>query len=497
MKETSSGPEGSETSDQAEIKGDNDVPRDNPSNSDLGNQDTDTDAVRGHSLELDGDPPPPPPEGAVEHQAEAPGSSAASLDDPYLEAGSDGAPDPDAIHDGARPASPAESADHSPERSVEDLDDTRKTEPPSAEPHGDVSADPSEPGQDKSLEVQEGTDDTEKGYSPRSPTDLTTNSDDAGRATPEVSENDQKLPRSEVAQEAIPQPEDGVDSASSDRGSERAGQGETPEGTTTPGDGDGSHVPAAPTAEGHTSEHSEGADSHDPTEAERPTWEQVKDLLPRDDTGYQLKPRDAQFVGLQPEQVGWWANREAPLGMTPERFKEFKSGLYAALKADGIPPDAVDKRLQGSSANFFSGEHKQLASEEDDDVRESPQAQQGLQEWFQGDSERPLRRPFDSHYKLGLDDEPSDYDIQLSSDDMVDKCRDHWDPDTQRDFIHPKYGFVDKDSFEDAFPNLTQWAESETKRGERKVAPALFTSEGPPNRLPRVSAHFRETDWKL
>ena len=205
----------------------------------------------------------------------------------------------------------------------------------------------------------------------------------------------------------------------------------------------------------------------------------VDDLLPQDDSGYRLTRRDLDFLGITPEQVVDWADRTAPLGQTPAQFREFTRTLFAALHADGLDPAAVDVRLQGSSARFFSGAHKSLPDR-----------------WYHDGPDRPLRRPFDSMHRLGLE-EPSDYDIQISSDTMVAIARriaDREYPDLS--LHHPKYGFVRKEIAERAFPHLMAWAESQTALLGRDVVPALFTGAGPPDRSDTgVSSHFDDSDW--
>lgn len=225
-------------------------------------------------------------------------------------------------------------------------------------------------------------------------------------------------------------------------------------------------------------------------------WEETAPLLPADDRGYQLRPRDAEYLNVSPQEVRWWSRREAPLGMTPRKYQEFKESLYAALEADGISPDEVDIRLQGSSARFFSGFHKRLATEDDSEVQENETAQQGLRDWFDGDTERPYRRPFDAHRRLGLTKKKSDFDIQISSDVMVRKCQERWDPKVfGGSFISPRYEFVNKNCVRVAFPALFKWSNDQAGKVGRKVAPALFASSGPPDKSPAISSHFRSTDW--
>lgn len=183
--------------------------------------------------------------------------------------------------------------------------------------------------------------------------------------------------------------------------------------------------------------------------------------------------------------------------MTPTEFKQFSSSLYDALSRDGFAPQDLDVRLQGSSARFFSGEHKWLPTESE--LAAHPEAQARANSWFGDDDNRPLRRPFDSMYRLGLDDEPSDYDIQISSDSMVEACRERWIADGSREnFVHPKYGFISKRTFEKMFPSLWEWAEEWTVQTGRPVVPALFPSAGPPDTsFTGVSSHFRDSDWLI
>ncbi|MFD8940207.1 hypothetical protein ACFV0R_33985 [Streptomyces sp. NPDC059578] len=229
---------------------------------------------------------------------------------------------------------------------------------------------------------------------------------------------------------------------------------------------------------------------------------------PCDDTGYEIRGEDLEYLGLDEKQVAAWQRFEAPLGMTSEQFSEFKSSLNDALAADGIDPDQVDLRLQGSSAQFFSGSHKDFPTEES--LVDQPEALSRLTEWMgdRAESERPSRIPFDAKHLLGVDsgdggiEDPSDYDVQISSDAMVEKATEVWeaaDPAERKpEMIHPKYHFVNKATMEEAFPALVSWADDWESRTGREVAPALFRSGGPPDQTGvgrGVSAHFRETDW--
>jgi hypothetical protein len=214
---------------------------------------------------------------------------------------------------------------------------------------------------------------------------------------------------------------------------------------------------------------------------------------PVDDSGYRLQPRDLEFLGLNREQVDWALDRQAPLGMTPELYRGFRTSLLDTLRAEGIAPEETDIRLHGSSANFFSGSHKAMPTEVE--LADNPQAQARLREWFGDDPNRPLRRPFDSLHRLGLD-EPSDYDLNISNDRMVEIARARWDPaQYEGDFIKG-HGYLNKVVVRDAFPQLDAWATSWSERLGREVSHGVFSGSGPfDTSATGMSVHYRESDW--
>lgn len=229
---------------------------------------------------------------------------------------------------------------------------------------------------------------------------------------------------------------------------------------------------------------------------------------PCDDTGYQIRDEDLRYLGLDDKQVESWQRFEAPLGMTPEQFQDFTGSLKEALTADGIDAEQVDIRLQGSSAQFFSGSHKDFPTEQG--LADQPEALARLEEWMgdRPEADRPARIPFDAKHLIGVRDAdgisepPSDYDVQLSSDAMVGHAQGTWeatDPGTRSPhLIHPKYDFVNKEVAEKSFPALQEWKSRWEEELGREVAPALFTSAGPPDRTGvgnGISTHFRESDW--
>ncbi|WP_430500057.1 toxin glutamine deamidase domain-containing protein [Micromonospora trifolii] len=234
----------------------------------------------------------------------------------------------------------------------------------------------------------------------------------------------------------------------------------------------------------------------DPTAAEDRGdrgWQAAGPLLPADESGRQLNPKDCEFLGITPDAVLAWADRSAPLGATRAQFAQMTAELFDALREDGLDLSTVDMRLQGSSARFFSGPHKQMPSESE--LVDNPEALARLQDWSQV-APLPLRRPFDSMYRLGLE-EPSDYDFQISSDEMVERARQHG-AETYPGLrvVNARYGFVTKKVARECFPHLFDWAERHARDLGRDVVPAIFPGSGPPDRTGTgVSSHFQDSDW--
>jgi hypothetical protein len=119
------------------------------------------------------------------------------------------------------------------------------------------------------------------------------------------------------------------------------------------------------------------------------------------------------------------------------------------------------------------------------------------------DGHGPQRRPFDAMYRLNIAQYKSDFDLQLSSDELVERCErvlqlegkgvEHL---TVND---PKYNFVRHFLVEKTAPSLYLFGLRMTDRLEgRGVGIAVFASSGP-EELPGdpLSSHFRETDWQV
>jgi hypothetical protein len=219
---------------------------------------------------------------------------------------------------------------------------------------------------------------------------------------------------------------------------------------------------------------------------------------PTDTSGYAIQQRDLDFLGITREQVDWWRTGQAPLGMTPTQYREYTSTMLDTLKAEGLDVNAVDVRMQGSGANFFSGTHKALATE--GDPANAPGVDAKLHEWFGDDPNRPVRRPFDSHYTIGADAEPSDFDMNFSSDAMYTRAQAVYDANPSKFdyFVNPDtHGYVNKEVAKAAFPQLRTWAKQwGTDLGGRDVSWAIFPGGGPlDTSATGISVHFQDSDW--
>ncbi|MEU6759781.1 NUDIX domain-containing protein [Streptomyces sp. NPDC046685] len=226
---------------------------------------------------------------------------------------------------------------------------------------------------------------------------------------------------------------------------------------------------------------------------ELPSW------WPRDDSGYAITQRDLDFLGIKPVQVKWLLTGEAPMGMTPKLYQDFRTQMLEALERDGIEASKVDVRLKGTGAGFFSGIHKSLPQEED--LADRPEAAQRLREWFGDDEDRPVRRPYDGMWRMGLEPEPSDFDLDINSTEIVRAAREHWNAhhsDRYPGDFMGGHGYLSKRAVAGALPALTEWAATWEGTLGRPISLGVFESSGPfdATQLGRsLSSHFRATDW--
>lgn len=234
-----------------------------------------------------------------------------------------------------------------------------------------------------------------------------------------------------------------------------------------------------------------------------------------DGKGYVATSSDLDFLGLAQADVVDLVRRERPLGMSRENYSWFCRTLFYALRRDGVTK--ADVRLQGSSAHFYSGWHKSMPefekeamfdllasrSPERPEVEEAERISQTLRAQWPDPNNRPFRRPFDVMHLVGLEEAPSDYDVQISSDQMMGILRDDLefeglDPDLMM-VEDARYKFVKRGYAEYAFLFTSQWASRATVRLGRPVTWVLFPSAGPRENKsePQLSSHHKETDWQV
>ena len=232
-----------------------------------------------------------------------------------------------------------------------------------------------------------------------------------------------------------------------------------------------------------------------------------------DDSGYTATASDLKFLGITDRQVVAMLEHRVPLGMDAEEFDQFTCSLANAAKRDGFPD--LDVRIQGSAAKLFSGAHKTMAYSLDAVVRdfvagrgrfpeptEKVRIERRLEQVWPDPDRRPLRRPFDAYYRLGISRSLSDYDVQISSDSIAAAARSKLDLlglDSEYDYKHPEYRFIIKSLVYYLAPNLTNWATLQSDILRRSVTLAAFPGAGPEQFSADFarSSHFRDSDWIL
>lgn len=220
---------------------------------------------------------------------------------------------------------------------------------------------------------------------------------------------------------------------------------------------------------------------------------------PRDDSGYAITKRDLEFLGVNPVQLKWMLTGEAPLGMTPQLYQQFCAEMLEALQRDGIAANQVDIRIKGTGAGFFAGKHKALPGRRE--LADNPEAAQRFREWLGDSQDRPRRRPYDLMWRLGLEAEPSDIDLDINSTAMVRAAREHWrtrhSDRFSGDFMGG-HGYLEKQTVTEVFPALAEWADRWKGVLGRPLSLGVFESSGPFNAEAigrTISSHYRDTDW--
>lgn len=235
-----------------------------------------------------------------------------------------------------------------------------------------------------------------------------------------------------------------------------------------------------------------------------------------DDSGYRITAEDIVYLGIPNESLGEWRVGKRPLGFSNITYLAFTTGLWEALRADGIGPLGADVRLKGSAVSFFAGLHKSVPVNRDDIIVLFRGLRGRFPELFEVLEierrlngrwplpTRPVRRPFDSMHRIGIDRVPSDYDLQISSDAIVAKCEAYAKAlsisVTREVTFNDAYNFIRKDLLRAAMRHLSEFAVIMSDALQRDVTLAVFSSCGPPDLsadIGNLSAHFRDSDWRI
>lgn len=227
-----------------------------------------------------------------------------------------------------------------------------------------------------------------------------------------------------------------------------------------------------------------------------------------DGHGYTLTAHDAWFFGMTAPQLANWRARKAPLTLSPTEFNEFTHELYAAAAADGLD-GRLDIRLKGSSAGLWSNPMKAMPrnAEQAAEIYQAKEKKWPTKAWCQrvakrfaewlgpdrvGDKDAvPTYRPFNALSVLGVSDDKSDVDVQISSNQAAEKITAVCTADGITPCKAASYGFFRKTPTFKALPSIAalmnRWADTH----QLDFTFAVFPGSGPDNYL----SSFRPTDW--
>lgn len=219
-----------------------------------------------------------------------------------------------------------------------------------------------------------------------------------------------------------------------------------------------------------------------------------------DEEGYAAQPRDFAFVRVSLADARSLAARRKPLGFrSDEDWRVCVAELHDALERAG---DAgADVRLKGSAAEFFSrNPKKRFPQSEEEHAELAGDQREARRRWrtspFSGSAILPSRCFWDARFRLGLDSEPSDYDVQIASDALAALVRRAYptgqDPGG-RSIISSSGGQFRQEFVREELPSLSEWSTRWTALLEWQVNIALFSGAGPASPISR----FSDRDWVL
>ncbi|MGH3678778.1 MAG: hypothetical protein ACRDT2_00370, partial [Natronosporangium sp.] len=276
---------------------------------------------------------------------------------------------------------------------------------------------------------------------------------------------------------------------------------------------DRSSVPDLPDETNQPEEREVGDKPKDPRDpgAAEAVAARVPDLPPEpgeprgaiDSSGYRTTGRELAYVGVSEEAYANLQRGEAPLGMSPSEYQEFRSELDTALAAAGLSD--ADVRLQGTAATFYSrNPHKEFFADSEAIKAESerlrgdfipPEVERDAVTRYEdlgyGDGPQPQDKVFDQEYAaFGDESLRSDYDVQVASDQLDARMREYQATNPEKRCISDTGGQWRDVVVRDNFPALAGWANRWTDRTGREVHLAGFDGAGP-----RGSTAFRDDDW--
>lgn len=227
-----------------------------------------------------------------------------------------------------------------------------------------------------------------------------------------------------------------------------------------------------------------------------------------DGHGYTITAHDAWFFGLNGTQLANWRARTAPLTLTPGQFNTFTHELFEAAAADGLD-GRLDIRLKGSSAGFWSNPMKAMPADAEQaadlyfskkkawpDKAWCARVAKRFAEWLGpdrvGDEDAvPTYRPFNALHTLGILDDKSDVDVQISSDQAAAKITAVCTATGTSPCKSDTYGFFRKTPAAQALPAITAMLGRWEDVFKLDFTYAVFPGSGPDNYL----SSFRATDW--
>ena len=165
----------------------------------------------------------------------------------------------------------------------------------------------------------------------------------------------------------------------------------------------------------------------------------------------------------------------------------------------------ADVRIKGTSAEFFSRNPSKPFPHSEREVLAAAKATGAnedlvLNHWKESPYAKTVDLPnacfWDCRHRLGLDPHPSDYDFQLSSDEIVTRLQNAYPNglDLRGQPIWSDHGgHVRFAAVRRFYPEVTRWIDRWTDSTQRHVNVACFPAAGPSSDVSK----FDSQDWQL